>query len=495
MFLQKEEKQKHNEAAKLFIAKMAMLVMIKIREKEVNKTSLLPIPKGLEETNEQNTVLYSVINNIIKNELKLDDIGDREIRFAETSYLNDVDSLRVINSSIDNSEVSNMLADRLLFDIDFVRNTVIETIKKLTTNVLTAKAKYETGRAGNSFSLIPVGIPAIIQYFANRNDFKDLESNPVNIPIGTGSQDQYLNFDNVTEQDLKNQLLSHFEFNKQDVYDFLSNYQEGEISSIVRNYLTVLNDRNENLKFLSAMSTYNYDKLFLIYLVSTMLLETTYPDSTALKIVNDGLKVLIAGAIKLIKTYLDKNIVTTYVDKDKIYVLEDIFANNELDTTVIVGGVLNANISNNTGAILLTVEDLNLNSETFKDKFNSARVAKELEIETGMKSAMINIYAIESKNLIEELKEDENVEVSKLAILAVVQQYISDLDFKTTVDVENVCTAIVLNHIYKSEVAAKFIEYFNMYSIMNGNLTSQDCALLAGASIMVIELGSNIVLE
>lgn len=495
MFLQKEEKQKHNDAAKLFIAKMAMLAMIKIREKDVNKTSMLPIPKGLDEINEQNTLLFSVINNIIKNELKLEDIGEKEIRFAESSYLNDVDTLKVINSSIDNSEVSNMLADRLLYDIDFVRNTVIEAIKKLTKNVLTAKAQYETGRGANTFSLIPVGIPSIIQYFINRGDFKDLESNPVNIPIATGNQDQYLNFDEVTELDLKNQLLSHFEFNKQEVYDLLANYQEGEIISIVRNYLTVLNDRNENLKFLSAMSTFNYDKLYLIYLVSTMLIETTYPDSNALKIINNGLKVLIAGATKLIQNYLNKNIVTTYVDKDKIYVLEDVFANNEIDTTVIVGGVLNANIKNNTGAILLSLEDLNLNAETFKEKFNSARIAKEVEIETGMKQAMINIYAIEAKNLIEELKEDENIEVSKLAILAVVQNYISELDFKTTVDVENVCTAIVLNHIYKSEVAAKFIEYFNTYSIMNSNLTSQDCALLAGASIMVIELGSNIVLE
>lgn len=495
MFLQKEEKQKHNEAAKLFIAKMAMLIMIKIREKDVNKTSLLPIPKGLDEINEQNTLLFSVINNIIKNELKLDTNGEKEIRFAETSYLNDVDSLKVINSSIDNSEVSNMLADRLLYDIDFVRNTVIETIKKLTKNVLTAKAKYETGRSGNSFSLIPVGIPSVIQYFINRGDFKDLESNPVNIPIGTGAQDQYLNFDDLTEQELKNQLLSHFEFNKQDVYDLLTGYQEGEIISIVRNYLTVLNDRNDNLKFLSAMATSKYDKLYLIYIVSTMLLETTYPNSNALKIVNNSLKILIAGATKLIKTYLENNIVTTYIDKDKIYVLEDMFANNEIDTTVIVGGALNANLKDGNGPVLLTLEDLNLNAETFKNKFNSVRIAKEIEIETGMKQAMINIYAIESKNLIEELKEDENIEVSKLAILAVVQKYISDLDFKSTVDVENVCTAIVLNHIYKSEVAAKFIEYFNMYSIMNSNLTSQDCALLAGASIMVIELGSNIVLE
>lgn len=493
MYLREEEKAKHNEATKLFIAKMAMLVMIKLREKDEVKDTLLPIPKGLDEINEQNKLLITIINNIIRNELKLDDLEGKEIRFKETSYLNEVDAVKLINSSIDNSEISGVLADKLLFDIDFIKNTVVVAIKELSKNVNIAKVKYESGRNTNTFSLVPVSIPAIIKYFSSRGDFKDLENNPVQFPIGTGNPSEYLNFDEVTEQDFRNQLLSHYDFNKNEVYDFLSGINEGELISTVRNYLTVISDRNDNLKYLSANTTVNHSKLYLVYLVSSMLLETTYADNKNLKLVNNGLKVLIARATKLTNDYINKKILVSYVDKDKIYVVEDLFVNNELDTAAIVGGVISANVKNNVGPVILDVDTVVRNTEAFKAAYNKSRIAKDVEIETGMKQAMINIYAIESKNLIETLT--ENVSISKLGILSAVTKYISDLDFKNTVDIEKVSQAIVLNHIYTSEVAKKFIEYFGMYATMNGSLTSQDCSLLAGASIVVIELGSNIVID
>lgn len=493
MFLQSEEKAKHNQNAKLFLAKMTMLVMIKLREKEAVKDTLLPVPKDLDSINEQNKILYSVINNIIKNELKLDDIGDKEIRFAETSYLNDVDSLKIINSSIDNSDISGALADRLLYDIDYIKNTVIATIKKLSAKVTVAKAKYESNRNANTFSLVPVGIPSIIEYFEAKGDFLKLEENPIQIPVRTGNQNEYLNFDELTDKDLRSQLLAYYNFNQDDMYDFLSSFNEGEILVIARNYLTILNDSNEYLKFLNAAATSNHSKLYLVYLISAMLLDTVYQDNAPLRIVNNSCKVMIARSNKLIKEYVAKNIVTTFVDKDKIYVLEDLFVNNEIDTTAIVGGVIAANVKDNIGSVLLTLDTINENTEAFKMAYNQFRVARDVEIETGMKQAMINIYALESKNLLDELEEDVNI--SKLGMLAVVNEYVSKLDFKSATDIENVSQAIVLNHIYPSEVAKKFIEYFNTYSIMNSNLTSQDCALLAGASIVVIELGSNIVLE
>ena len=110
-----------------------------------------------------------------------------------------------------------------------------------------------------------------------------------------------------------------------------------------------------------------------------------------------------------------------------------------------------------------------------------------------MKSALINIYAIEAKKIIEELPTEvtENLNLPANALLGIVTNYISDLDFKSAVNIKYVCEEIVLNHIFKDDVANKFIEFYHMYSTMNNNLTSQDCALLAAAGLVVLELGSN----
>ena len=494
MLLRKEEIVKHNKLSVEFIARMAMLVMINLRNKENVVSGYLPIPKTIDEITSQNQILYSVITNIIKNDLKLDENISEPLQVKETSYLQDVDMFIVAEKSVDNSEVSTVLGEKLMFNISFIKDTILETIKKFAMNVESAKAQYEINRVKSNFKMIPISVPDIIDYFIAKGEFTDVESLSITIPSYGSGMEQIINWDNTDEQSLRNKLLSYYEFNKDDVYNFLTLFPEGDVVKIARAYLSVLNNSNSNLLGLIPLSTNKFNIAYLLYLISKMLLDTDYSDRKSLSILNNTFKALSHSAYITTTELVNNKVLVTYIDNDKVYVLDKVYEENlELDNTAIIGAVINANVKDNVGAVLINVDTLMLKQDAYKDIYNQYEITKSLEVETGMKSALINIYAIEAKKIIEELPEDVTNELNlpPLALIGIVTNYISDLDFKSAVNIKYVCEQIVLNHIFKDDVANKFIEYYHMYSTMNDKLTSQDCALLAAAGIVVLELGSN----
>lgn len=494
MLLRREEIAQHNKLSVEFIARMAMLVMIGLRNKESVVNGYLPIPKSLDEITNQNNILYSVITNIIKNDLKLDDNRLEAVSLKETSYLQDVDMFKVAEKSVDNSEVSTILGDKLMFSIAFIKDTILETIKKFASNVESAKIQYEVNRVKSNFKMVPIKVPAVIEYFVAKGEFANLDNLSITIPVSSGGADQVINWDTADEQSLRNKLLSYYEFSKEDVYSFLSLFSEGEVIKIARSYLSILNNTNSNLMGLIPLTSNKFNISYLLYLISNMLLDTEHKDKQSLKILNNTFKALSHSAYITTNTFVANNTLVTYIENDKVFVVEKVYEENmELDNTSIIGAVINANVSNNVGSVVFNVETLKLKEDDYKNIYNQYEITKSLEVETGMKSALINIYAIEAKKIIEELPESITADLNlpPLALLGVVTNHISDLDFKSAVNIKHVCEEIVLKHIFKDDVANKFIEYYKMYGAMNDKLTSQDCALLAAAGIVVLELGSN----
>lgn len=494
MLLRREEIATHNKLSVEFIARMAMLVMVNLRNKETLVNGYLPVPKSLDETTNQNEILYSVITNIIKNELKLDDDRLEAISLKETSYLQDVDMLTVAQKSIDSSEVSTVLGEKLMFSISFIKNTVLETIKKFCSNVESAKVQYETNRVKSNFKMVPVLIPEIIDYLVMKGEFANIENLTIAIPQSGGGLDQTINWDEVDEQSIRNKLLSYYEFNKNEVYALLSLFPEGDVIKIARSYLSILNNTNSNLLGLIPLSSNKFNTAYLLYLISKMLLDGEHKDKKSLFILNNTFKALAHSAYTVTNNLINNKTLVTYIDNDKVYVVEKVYIENtNIDNTAVIGAVINANVKNNSGAVLINVDTIALKQDDYKAIYNQFEITKSVEIETGMKSALINIYAIEAKKIIEELPTEvtENLNLPANALLGIVTNYISDLDFKSAVNIKYVCEEIVLNHIFKDDVANKFIEFYHMYSTMNNNLTSQDCALLAAAGLVVLELGSN----
>jgi hypothetical protein len=183
MLLRREEIAQHNKLSVEFIARMAMLVMIGLRNKESVVNGYLPIPKSLDEITNQNNILYSVITNIIKNDLKLNDDRLEAISLKETSYLQDVDMFKVAEKSVDNSEVSTILGDKLMFSIAFIKDTILETIKKFASNVESAKIQYEVNRVKSNFKMVPIKVPAVIEYFVAKGEFANLDNLSITIQI------------------------------------------------------------------------------------------------------------------------------------------------------------------------------------------------------------------------------------------------------------------------------------------------------------------------
>ena len=130
MLLYDSERKKNNEAIRNFIAKLTMITMVKLRNNDSINDSVLPIPRTLEEISKTNDLMESVVKNIIRNELKLYDVtDDKELYFKSGSPFSEIDVMSVLEHERDNTDTTNVLGDKLIYTVTFIKNTVLNVIK------------------------------------------------------------------------------------------------------------------------------------------------------------------------------------------------------------------------------------------------------------------------------------------------------------------------------------------------------------------------------
>jgi len=496
MFLNKNERVKHNQAMILFIARMSMLTMIALRNKEDVANTNLPVPNTIGEINEQNETLYRVVTNLINSELKLnvDDVKEDEVlRFKDSSPFNNADVYEIVDKSIDNSGLSPLLADKLLYDLDYIRNTILKAAKEMIEDVELAKASYETARSISNFTMYPVNIPEIIMYnknkgiFETRNEILELPNRD-----STSNKDALLDWTNeLTNQSLIEKLKTFYSFNAEELTNFLDTFkEENEILSIARGYLIDITDSNSNLNNLLSSSMNLANKAFLVYLMANML-SSDLINNNALSRLVKALSIIVGTYINNIEGYVANGYLVAYKENEKVYVFESTWLNagSEIDNTAIVGAALNSGVVN--GPLYIPLKDLEENEKTYIDAYSSFKTARQLEIETSMKQTLVTIYIEATKKIIAKYKEETSLE-NDSGLLTIMYNYLSGLSIVDISDIEttsqNICTDLIFNSLTSKE----FIRFFNMYSNMSNDLTTSDCSLLAGASLVVLELGANI---
>lgn len=496
MFLNKNERIKHNQAMILFIAKMSMLTMIALRKKEEMATTNLPVPNGIGEINEQNEVLYRVINNLINSELNLniDNVKEDEVlRFKDSSPFNNADVYEVIDKAIDNSGLSPVLADKLLYDLDYIRNTIFKAAKEMIEDVELAKATYETARSISNFTMYPVSVPEIINYHKNKGMF-ETRNEILELPNreSTNNKDALLDWTNdLTNQSLIEKLKTYYSFNGEELMTFLDTFkEENEVLSIARGYLIDITDSNNNLNNLLNTPLNLSNRVFLVYLMANMI-SSDFINNNALSRLVKALSIIVGTYINNIEGYAANEYLVAYKDGEKIYVFENTWLNagSEVDNTAIVGAAIDSGVSS--GPLYIPLKALVDNEKEYIDKYTAAKTARQLEVETSMKQTLITIYIEATKKIITNYKSETELETNT-GLLTVMYNYLTGKSIAEISDIETICQNICTDLIFDSLTSKEFIRFFNMYSNMSSDLTISDCSLLAGASLVVLELGANV---
>ena len=492
MLLYDSARSKNNEAIRQFIVKLTMITMVKLRSSDSLTDSILPIPKTIGEISKVDEMMESVVRNIVKNELKLYDVtDDKELYFKSGSPFSEIDVMSVLNHSRDNTDTTTILGDKLLYTANFVRNTVLNVIKELINSVKAAKIAYEGSRKISGMSIQPLTMPDIIEYDILKGEIKEM-SEPAIIPSPSdNNEDNYLsiiNSDETNELTIISALLEFNSFNETFLRDFLSSFSEGEVIKIVKNYLGNITNTNENLSLITIKDFSKTNELYLIYLTAKMLSNKYYPENELLKRLVKTLGSLTYTRFNDLKNDTTNGILVEWVDDRKIYINTAVFNNIDLDVMAIVGAVVHSNV--NKGGLNITANEIKANSDMYIDAYNKYEAANLLDIQLGMKNTIVNIFTNEIKKVYEKYKPADSEALTELEVSGRCFKYLQGKDFKDVVDIEKAAQDVVLNLLYTDEASKLFIQYFTAYSGMESSLTSQDCALLAGTTLVALEIGA-----
>lgn len=492
MLLYDSERSKSNEAIREFIVKLTMITMVKLRNNDNLSDSILPIPKTLGEISKTDEMMESVVRNIVKNELKLYNItDDKELYFKAGSPFSEIDVMSVVDRSRDNTDTTDILGEKLIYTANFVRNTVLSVIKELINNVKAAKIAYEGNRKASSMSIVPLTAPDIIEYYILKGELKD-NGEPAIIPSPSeNNSDNILDMianEETNELSLVTAMLDFYSFNEAFLKSFLSEFNEGDIIKIAKSYLSNITSDNANLNMLTIKDLSKTNTLYLVYLIGKMLSSKYYPENEVLNRLMSSLSRLTYSRFTDIKADAKNDILVSWIENRKIYINTEVFNTIDVDVMAIVGAVVSENIDN--GGLAITAKEVVTNSDMFIEAYNKYEAANLLEIQMGMKNTIINIFTNEIAKVYEKYKTAEAEELTALQISGRCFEYLQNKEFKDVVDIEKAAQSIVLNLIYTDEASKLFVEYFTAYSSMEASLTPQDCALLAGTTLVALEIGA-----
>ena len=494
MLLYDSERKKNNEAIRNFIAKLTMITMVKLRNNDSINDSVLPIPRTLEEISKTNDLMESVVKNIIRNELKLYDItDDKELYFKSGSPFSEIDVMSVLEHERDNTDTTNVLGDKLIYTVTFIKNTVLNVIKELINNVKTAKAAYEGSRKAASISIQPLTSPGIIEYYILKGELKD-NGEPAVIPSPSDKAEDntigVLNNEDINEQLLISDLLEYYAFNESLLKEFLTNFNVGEIIKIAKAYLSDATSNNQNLNMLTIRDLSKTNDLYLVYLLANMFKNKYYSENENLVRLVKTLGQLVFSRYSELKSDVKNDILVEWVDDKKIYLNMEVFNTIDVDVMAIVGAVISENVTR--GGLSILAKDVVENSANYIEAFNRYEAANLLETQTGMKNTIVNIFTNEIKKVYEKYKTVEQEDLTELEISGKTFSYLQGKDFKDIVDIDKAAEDLVLTLLYPDEASKLFIQYFTAYSGMEASLTPQDCALLAGTTLVALEIGANL---
>lgn len=492
MLLYDSERSKNNEAIREFIVKLTMITMVKLRNNDNLSDSILPIPKTLGEISRTDEMIESVVRNIVKNELKLYSItDDKELYFKAGSPFSEIDVMSVIDRSRDNTDTTDILGEKLIYTANFVRNTVLNVIKELINNVKAAKIAYEGNRKASSMSLIPLISPDIIEYFILKGELKD-SAEPAVIPSPSDNildnKLEMINSEETNELSLISAMFEYYSFSEEFLKTFLSEFQEGEVIKIAKTYLGEITSENQNLNMLAIKDLSKTNTLYLVYLIAKMLHSKYYAENEVLERLLKTLSRLVYTRFTDIKDDAKKDILVSWIENRRIYINAAVFNSIEIDVMAIVGAVISENVSN--GGLAITGAEVVTNSDMFIEAYNKFEAANTLEIQLGMKNTIINIFTNEITKVYEKYKATDEEALSALQISGKCFEYLQTKEFKDVIDIEKAAQDVILNLVYTDEASRLFVDYFTAYSGMESSLTPQDCALLAGTTLVALEIGA-----
>ena len=495
MFLHNSEREKNNTAVRSFIARLAMMTMVKLRDNDGITDSILPMPSNLAETTRADDLLLKVVNNIIKNELKVLDVtSEVELGFNVTSPFYNMDIIALLEHDKADSNTISLLGEKVVYTVDRVRNTVLVVIKELIKKVKSEKLVYESSRKAANIAIIPNAIPEIIEYLVSKSE---INGNGIfKIPTGSSNANENtikeLTVDEINESALINELLAANSFNEDTLKTFLGGFGPGEVLNIARSYLTDLTDNNTNLVNLSLRNLNKTRETFLVYLIAKMYSSKYYADNLVLTSLLDSLKIACFNVYTELKADGRDGILVEYIEENKIYINQSVWdsAPDDLDITSVVGAALALNIQS--GTIAVSLDDIVANKDLYSEAFNKYEAANNLAIQTGMQNTLVNIFTNAATEIYGSYKTEDMPDLNNLEIGGRIYKYLKDKTFKDIVEIEETAEDLVLNLIYTDEASRLFIKYFNSYSSMEASLTPQDCAMLAGVSLVVLEIGSHV---
>lgn len=492
MLLYDSERSKNNEAIREFIVKLTMITMVKLRSNENLADSILPIPKTIGEITKTDSMMESVVRNIVKNELKLYDVSDdKELYFKAGSPFSEIDVMSVIDRSRDNTDTTDILGEKLIYTANFVRNTVLNVIKELINNVKAAKIAYEGNRKASGMSLIPLTTPDIIEYYILKGELKD-SGEPAIIPsLSNNVSDNtidMLNSDDTTELSLVGAMLEFYSFNEEFLKTFISEFSEGEILKIAKAYLSNITNENQNLSMLTIKDLSKTNTIYLTYLLANMFSSKYYPENELLQRLVKTLANLAYTRFTDIKADAKNDILVSWIEDRKIYINTQVFNTIDVDVMAIVGAVVSENVDN--GGLAITGAEVLTNASMFIEAYNRFEAANTLEIQMGMKNTIVNIFSNEIIKVYDKYRPVDSEALTSLEISGKTFTYLKDKEFKDIVDIDKAAQDVVLNLLYTDEASKLFIEYFTAYSGMEASLTPQDCALLAGTTLVALEIGA-----
>ena len=492
MLLYDSARSKNNEAIREFIVKLTMITMVKLRNNDNLSDTILPIPKTLGEISKTDEMMESVVRNIVKNELKLYDItDDKELYFKAGSPFSEIDVMSVVDRSRDNTDTSDILGEKLVYTATFIKNTVLNVIKELINNVKAAKIAYEGNRKASNMSIVPLTTPDIIEYDILKGEISD-SAEPVVIPSPSNdaldNTIEMLNNDDINELTLVSAMFEFYSFNETFLKAFLSEFSDGDIIKIAKTYLGNITSDNQNLVMLSIKDLSKTNALYLVYLLAKMFNSKYYPENELLDRLTKSLGRLVYSRFTEIKDDAKNDILVSWIENRRIYINTAVFNSIDVDVMAIVGAVVSENISN--GGLAITGAEVLTNADMFIEAYNKYEAANLLEIQMGMKSTIVNIFTNEITKVYDKYKSADSESLTALEISGKCFEYLQNKDFKDVVDIDKTAQHVVLDLIYTDEASKMFIEYFTAYSSMEASLTPQDCALLAGTTLVALEIGA-----